>query len=95
MPQFGKVILDIEKGANENEFWLCTWGNEEKALYKFNPLTGSSIGYGAGEKGLKTNMLRDIMIDQDHVWIATDGEGVLRLNLKTNTFDNKENCNCY
>lgn len=92
MPQFGKVILDIEKGANENEFWLCTWGNEEKALYKFNPLTGSSIGYGAGEKGLKTNMLRDIMIDQDHVWIATDGEGVLRLNLKTNTFDNKENC---
>jgi signal transduction histidine kinase/DNA-binding response OmpR family regulator len=90
--KFGKVILGVERGLKENEFWICTWGNKEKALFKYDPSSNSAVGYGMKENGLPTNMLRDIMVDSNYVWIATDGEGVVRLNTQTGIFDNNKNC---
>ncbi len=94
--RLGKVILDLHRAEQEGEFWISTWGNTDKVLFKYNTHNGTFKGYDFNEKNADANsynLLRDICIDGPYVWISTDGEGLFRLDTRTEKFDNKYNCN--
>ncbi|GGF76482.1 hybrid sensor histidine kinase/response regulator transcription factor [Wenyingzhuangia marina] len=61
------------------------WIGYEKGIYKYNISTNRHVNYS---KQLKGYPIKDILCDhkKNELWIATDGNGVVKYNLKTDVF---------
>lgn len=93
--RFGKIILDIKKGENGN-YWIGTWGQKELGLIEYCPKTEILTTYKnnpSDTNSITNNSVRNILIDGNYIWLATDGGGVCRLNTINKHIDNKYNCN--
>ncbi len=93
--KFGKIILDIKKGALPDEFWISTWGYNQIGVVRYDIKTGTYKIYkhtANDSSSITSNLLRSILIDGPYVWVSTDGGGICRINTQNDHIDNKYNC---
>lgn len=91
--RFGKIILDVEEDKN-GHFWMGTWGQKDLGLIEYSPQNNKIKCYVNNPNdtnSLSNNSVRNILVDDDYIWLATDGGGVCRLNIQTKFIDNKYN----
>ncbi|MFN2128071.1 MAG: two-component regulator propeller domain-containing protein [Anaerolineales bacterium] len=85
--------LAIDSTGN---IWIGTLG--EGGLYNVDPQGTILQRYYTGDKGtthINSNMIFDLAIFKDNLWIATEGGGINALDLKTHTFRQYPTFNFY
>jgi len=71
------AVRSIKEDSN-GLLWIGTYGD---AVITYNPATGAINPTPMGP--IMPHIVHDIFIDKDNLWMATNGEGVLRFNIKT------------
>lgn len=75
----GKLIFD-----NNHQLWICT---EETGLFQFDLVKNKIIQFSKENNSLPNNVIRDLCVTpDDHIWVATDGGGLLQYNPSDNNF---------
>lgn len=90
--QFGNIILDVKAGKN-GDIWYASWGNSNIGVTQYNPATGKSKVYSHSENkySLPTHNIHNILVEEDSVWLATDGSGICLIHTKTGEVTSKQN----
>lgn len=94
-PRFGKIILDIKNGKQPNEYWIATWGNSKTGVVRYNTATNAIQNFVHSPNdpnSITSNSLRCLLVEDDFVWVATDGGGLCRIHAQSGKIDNRNNC---
>ncbi len=67
-----------------NNLWLSPY---RKGIYCYNSLGNEIAKYDSSNSELKNNIILDIKQYGEEIWMATDGNGIARLNTHTNEFE--------
>ncbi|MDN3666815.1 two-component regulator propeller domain-containing protein [Algibacter miyuki] len=79
-PELATYTIWHIANAGINQMWLCT---EAHGLLLFDKTIGILKIFNTENSNLKTNNIRTLAEDQNHLWIGTGDDGVFKLNKNT------------
>ncbi len=95
LPRFNGYLLDDwvtdMVTADDGTFWISDY---QRGLVHFDPINKQIIGFFEIEKQINSPFkvaIRDMCLDGERIWLATNYHGFLSFNLKSKTVDNPYN----